>query len=93
MDAWSYRQQQPGEQAIFDGAMTGHSLSQARAVLDAFDFKTFSRIIDIGGGQGLLLREILLGQPRRAVRAAASGRVDDIDDNAGIGKSRGSGGR
>ncbi len=60
---WSYRQQHPEEQAVFDSAMTGNSLSHARAVLEAYDFKTFSRIVDIGGGQGLLLREILLACP------------------------------
>ena len=62
-DSWSYRQQHPEEQAVFDSAMTGNSLSHARAVLKAYDFKTFSRIVDIGGGQGLLLGEILLACP------------------------------
>lgn len=63
MDSWSYRRQHPDEQAVFDGAMTGNSLAHARAVLEACDFGTFSRIVDIGGGQGLLLREILLACP------------------------------
>jgi hypothetical protein len=63
MDAWLYRQQHPEEQAVFDGAMTGNSLAHARAVLEAYDFKPFSRIVDIGGGQGLLLREVLLACP------------------------------
>jgi hypothetical protein len=62
-DAWSYRRQHPEEQAVFDRAMTGNSLSHARAVIEAYDFKPFSRIVDIGGGQGLLLREILLACP------------------------------
>jgi hypothetical protein len=63
MDAWSYRQQHLEEQAVFDSAMTGNSLAHARAVLEAYDFKKFSRIVDIGGGQGLLLREVLLACP------------------------------
>ena len=63
MDSWSYRRQNLEEQAIFDSAMTGNSLAQARAVLEAYDFKAFARIVDIGGGQGLLLREILLACP------------------------------
>jgi hypothetical protein len=63
MDAWSYRRQHLEEQAVFDGAMTGNSLAHARAVIEAYDFKTFSRIVDIGGGQGLLLREVLLACP------------------------------
>ena len=62
-DAWSYRNQNPEEQASFDSAMTGNSLSQARAVIEAYDFRKFDSIIDIGGGQGLLLSEILLACP------------------------------
>ncbi len=62
-DSWSYRQQHPEEHAVFDSAMTGNSLSHARAVLAAYDFNAFCRIVDIGGGQGLLLREILLACP------------------------------
>jgi hypothetical protein len=62
-DSWSYRNQNPEEQASFDSAMTGNSLSQARAVIEGYGFKKFGRIIDIGGGQGLLLREILLACP------------------------------
>jgi hypothetical protein len=62
-DAWSYRNQNLEEQASFDSAMTGNSLSQARAVIEAYDFRKFNSIIDIGGGQGLLLREILLDCP------------------------------
>src|SRR5262245_1096092 len=58
-DSWSYRSQNPEEQASFDSAMTGNSLSQALSVIEAYDFKKYGRIIDIGGGQGLLLREIL----------------------------------
>jgi hypothetical protein len=63
MDAWSYRRQHPEEQAVFDSAMTGNSLAHAHAVIEAYDFKAFSRIVDIGGGQGVLLREILLACP------------------------------
>ena len=94
--SWSYRQQHPEEQSVFDSAMTGNSLSHARAVLEAYDFKTFSRIVDIGGGQGLLLREILLACPAsRGVLFDQPQVVEfgDLDDNAGIGKSCGNGGR
>ena len=96
MDAWSYRQQHPEEQAVFDSAMTGNSLGHARAVLQAYDFKPFSRIVDIGGGQGLLLREVLLACPASRGVLFDQPQVvefDDIDDNAGIGKSCGNVGR
>jgi O-methyltransferase/methyltransferase family protein len=63
MDSWAYRKNNADEQASFDGAMTANSLSQAHAVLEAYDFSKFGCIVDVGGGQGLLLKEILLAYP------------------------------
>lgn len=62
-DAWTYRKQHPEEQAIFNDAMTGNSRSESQAVLEAYDFSRFSCVVDVGGGQGLLLKEILLACP------------------------------
>lgn len=62
-DAWTYRKEHPAEQAIFDSAMTGNSRSEAEAVLEAYDFNRFGCIVDVGGGQGLLLKAILLACP------------------------------
>jgi hypothetical protein len=62
-DAWTYRMQHPEEQAVFNSAMTGNSRSEARAVLEAYDFSRFAFVVDLGGGQGLLLKEILLACP------------------------------
>jgi hypothetical protein len=62
-DAWTYRRDHPEEQAIFDSAMTGNSRSEAQAVLEAYDFSRFGCVVDVGGGQGLLLKTILLACP------------------------------
>jgi hypothetical protein len=62
-DAWTYRKQHLEEQAIFNDAMTGNSRSESQAVLEAYDFSRFSCVVDVGGGQGLLLKEILLACP------------------------------
>ncbi len=62
-DAWTYRMQHPEEQAVFNSAMTGNSRSESQAVLEAYDFSRFSCVVDVGGGQGLLLKEILLACP------------------------------
>jgi len=53
----------PEERAVFDSAMTGNSRFEAQAVLEAFDFGRFGCAVDIGGGQGLLLKAILLACP------------------------------
>ena len=55
--------QNPEERAIFDSAMTGNSRSEAQAALEAYDFGRFGCVVDVGGGQGLLLKEILLACP------------------------------
>jgi hypothetical protein len=62
-DAWTYRMQHPDEQAVYDSAMTGNSRREAQGVLEAFDFGQFGCVVDIGGGQGLLLKTILLACP------------------------------
>jgi SAM-dependent methyltransferase len=54
--------------AIFHGAMTSGSGSRLPAVLAAYDFSTFERLVDVGGGHGALLRGILSASPKtRAV--------------------------
>jgi O-methyltransferase domain len=55
--------QNPEERAVFDSAMTGNSRSEAQAVLEAYDFSKFGCVVDVGGGEGLLLKEILLACP------------------------------
>lgn len=63
VDAWTYRDQHPEERAVFDAAMTALSRAEARAVIEAWDFGRFGCIVDIGGGEGHLLKAILLACP------------------------------
>jgi hypothetical protein len=63
MDAWTYRSHHPEERAMFDAAMTALSLAEARAVIEAYDFGRFGCIVDVGGGEGHLLKAILLACP------------------------------
>ncbi len=68
MDAWTYRMQNPEEQAVFNRAMTDNSRSEAQAALEAFDFRRFGCVVDVGGGQGLLLKEQVLASAGLAQR-------------------------
>lgn len=63
VDAWTYRSHHPEERAVFDAAMTALSLAEARAVIEACDFDRFNCIVDVGGGEGHLLKAILLACP------------------------------
>jgi hypothetical protein len=56
---WEWRSGKPDERAIFDTAMSGMSRMAAHAVVDAYDFSPLACVVDVGGGQGALLSEIL----------------------------------
>ena len=60
---WEYRAAHPEEGAIFDAAMTALSQGVVAGVVAAYDFAPFSRVVDVGGGQGALLGGILAANP------------------------------
>ena len=45
--------------ATFNAAMTSSSRDELAAILSAYDFHLFTKVVDVGGGQGALLRGIL----------------------------------
>ena len=49
----------PQDAAVFQAAMTSVSRADLADVLAAYDFTGFGTIVDVGGGQGALLRGIL----------------------------------
>ena len=62
-DPWAYRQDHPDDGAVFDAAMTALSGAEARWVVEAYDFGGFGTVVDIGGGRGRLLAEVLARNP------------------------------
>jgi hypothetical protein len=62
-DVWRYRAEHPELGATFDRAMTQLSRGGAEAVIRAYDFSSFAHVVDVGGGQGLLLTAILRAHP------------------------------
>jgi hypothetical protein len=62
-DVWQFRAEHPEDGAAFDRAMTQLSRGSAEAVIRAYDFSPFHHIVDVGGGQGLMLAAILHAHP------------------------------
>jgi hypothetical protein len=54
----------PEDAQLFHAFAAGSSRQAIPAVLAAYDFSPFTRIIDVGGGQGSLVRGILESYPR-----------------------------
>jgi hypothetical protein len=60
---FEYFEQHAEAGAIFNTAMTSLSSIDLRAILAAYDFSEFTKIVDVGGGHGALLRGILEHYP------------------------------
>jgi hypothetical protein len=63
-DVWQFRADKPEETRIFNAAMSALARNSLAAIVDAYDFDQFDRIVDVGGGSGTLLIEILNVYPR-----------------------------
>jgi O-methyltransferase domain/Dimerisation domain len=61
---FEYLDHNPEAAKIFDEAMAGQTVMIARAVSAAHDFSRYQTIVDIGGGKGALIAEILEAAPR-----------------------------
>jgi hypothetical protein len=59
MDGWEFLQQNPALARIFDDAMTDSSALLGPAIASAYDFGRWGSIMDVGGGNGVLLAAIL----------------------------------
>jgi hypothetical protein len=63
MDGWEYMQAHPEVARIFDDAMTNLSSSVAPAIAAAYDFGRWQSLMDVAGGNGILLAGILRAHP------------------------------
>ncbi|MBI3652243.1 MAG: methyltransferase [Acidobacteria bacterium] len=63
-EVFDYFSTRPTEAEIFNRAMTDMSVSTAPAVIAAYDFSAFTTLVDIAGGHGYLLAQILKANPQ-----------------------------
>ena len=63
MDGWEYLRKNPEMARLFDDAMTDISALAAPGIAKAYDFSQWGSIMDVGGGNGVLLAAILRAHP------------------------------
>jgi cyclopropane fatty-acyl-phospholipid synthase-like methyltransferase len=61
---WIEYYRQPTRAAIFNAAMTALSNAHYAGVVDAYDFRSIRKVVDVGGGHGRLLSMILTAYPK-----------------------------
>jgi hypothetical protein len=86
--SWGWLREHPAQEAVFGQAMAAKSAVQIADVLAAHDFRPYGRIVDVGGGEGHLLRAIvhaipgargvLFDQPAVVERAREAGTADRL---------------
>jgi hypothetical protein len=57
-------QKDPVAAELFNATMTGFSTLHLTGVLDAYDFSTIKKLVDVGGGHGRNIAEILKRHPK-----------------------------
>ena len=63
-EVFPYMAEHPETAAVFNQAMTEWTANESTALMTAYDFSKFQRIVDVGGGQGLFLADLLRADPR-----------------------------
>ncbi len=81
-DAFSQIAQNPEMAKVFDEAMATFAPMTAAAIAAAYDFSSFGKLIDIGGGNGALLIGILKANPN------LRGMVFDLPHAAGKARAK-----
>jgi predicted O-methyltransferase YrrM len=81
-DVWTYFSRNPEEERTFAEAMTGLSTGMVAAILAVHDFGPVTKVVDVGGSQGVFLAGVLNQQP------AARGVLFDLPQiTAGAGEA------
>lgn len=60
---FDYLGEHPEQARIFDAAMTGFHGPETKAMVDAYDFSGIGTLVDVGGGNGTVIRTVLQKYP------------------------------
>ncbi len=61
---FQYLAQHPESAVVFNQAMTEFTAEESTAVITAYDFSKFDKIVDVGSGQGSFISAILMANPK-----------------------------
>lgn len=88
---WAYLAANPDERVVFQEAMIAKAHDDVGAAVAAHDFSAYRCLVDVGGGQGHLLRAVLAASPATrgilfelpevAATVAADDRLDVVPGN------------
>jgi hypothetical protein len=60
---WDYLAEHPDEAMIFDRTMTTGTRNVVDSIVSAYDFSAFGRVVDVGGGEGVMIAAVLAAHP------------------------------
>jgi len=64
VDIWKYFQQNSEDAAVFNNSMSNMTAATNEAITSVYDFSGFKTLVDVGGGHGGLITEILKSNPK-----------------------------
>ena len=62
-DIWAYFKDNPEDAAVFNNSMSGVTAAVNESLRSVYDFSKFKTVVDVGGGHGGLITEILKSNP------------------------------
>lgn len=63
VDYYDYLAQRPELALYFQQFMQARTLQSAQALIDVYDFSSVTSVVDVGGGNGTLLQQVLMAHP------------------------------
>ena len=77
---WETLSRHPDQQVVFNAAMARRAGTQARTIRDACDLAGIRTVVDVGGGKGGLLAQLLVDEP--GLRGVLADRGDVVAEAA-----------
>ena len=62
-DIWAYFRNNPEDATVFNNSMSGITAALNESLRSVYDFSKFNTVVDVGGGHGGLIKEILKSNP------------------------------